>query len=65
MQKVITALYTEKCSIAGLTCQYQLKVKMRPKDIPVRDIDRHFQTFSVADESLGEITCFSAGLHYL
>ena len=29
-----------------------LKVKMRRIAIPVTEIDRHFQTFSVADEGL-------------
>ena len=42
-----------------------LKVKMRRIDIPVNEIGRYFQTFSVADEGLGEMTCSSAGLHYL
>ena len=42
-----------------------LKVKMGRIDIPVSEIGSHFQTFSVADEGLGGVTCFSEGLHYL
>ena len=42
-----------------------LEVKMRRIDIPVSEMGRHFQTFPVADEGLGDITCLSAGLHYL
>ena len=41
-----------------------LKVKMRRMDKPVSEIGRHFQTFSVADEGLVEMTCFAAGLSY-
>ena len=38
-----------------------LKVKMRRTciDIPVREIGRHFQTFSVADEGVGVFVCGS------
>ena len=36
-----------------------LKVKMRRIDIPVSEIGRHFQTFSVADEGVGVFVCGS------
>ena len=36
-----------------------LKVKMRRIDIPVSEIGRHFQTFSVADEGFGVFVCGS------
>ena len=36
-----------------------LKVKMRRIDIPVSEIGRHFQTFSVADEGVGVFFCGS------
>ena len=35
------------------------KVKMRRTDIPVSEIGRHFQTFSVADEGVGVFVCAS------
>ena len=38
-----------------------LKVKMRRIDIPVSEIGRHFQTFSVADEGLGGDDVFLCG----
>ena len=38
---------------------------MRRIDYPVSELGRHFQTFSVIEEGLGEMMCFSAGLHYL
>ena len=34
-----------------------LKVKMRRIDIPVSEIERHFQTFSGADEGVGVFVC--------
>ena len=36
-----------------------LKFKMRRIDIPVNEIGRHFQTFSVADEGVGVFVCGS------
>ena len=36
-----------------------LKFKMRHIDIPVSEIGRHFQTFSVADEGVGVFVCAS------
>ena len=42
-----------------------LKVKMRRMDKSISEIGRHFQTFSVADKRLVEMTCFAAGLPYL
>ena len=36
-----------------------LKFKMRHIDIPVREIGRHFQTFSAADEGVGVFVCAS------
>ena len=55
-------LYFDNSKLSAIMSKLLLlKVKMRRIDIPVSEIGRHFQTFSVVDEGLGGDDLFLCG----